>query len=136
MTKVKGDLAFANTKEQASLTRARMAEKEASTQKKLYETSQQEYVSYKINAESEGAKMKEVISRKESEIAEWKAKLEESERARREMAEEIKEIKERLQVGSLIPYGQRIIKAVNNNERKVIRKFPIVESFTTVEFIV
>jgi hypothetical protein len=34
IAKLKGDLAFASTKEQASLTRTRMAEKEASDLKK------------------------------------------------------------------------------------------------------
>jgi len=34
VTKLKGDLSFASTKEQASLTRARMAEKEANDLKK------------------------------------------------------------------------------------------------------
>ena len=53
------------------------------------------------------------------------------------MGEEIKELRERVNHGgSMRPMGQRIMEAVETGNKKVSRKFHIVNSFTTVEFIV
>jgi hypothetical protein len=53
------------------------------------------------------------------------------------MQEELKELRERVTAGtSMAPYGKRILTALANNEKKVIRKFSIAESFSTVEFII
>ena len=53
------------------------------------------------------------------------------------MSEEIKELRERVvDGGSMKPMGQRIIEAVESGNKKVSRKFHIINSFTTVEFII
>ncbi len=61
----------------------------------------------------------------------------ESEKENKMLAEEIKELKERVSGGGgMMPMGQRIMAAVESGNKKVSRKFHVVDSFTTVEFII
>ena len=54
-----------------------------------------------------------------------------------EMREEIKELRERVIGGGAVkPMGQKVIEAVESGKKKVSRKFHIINSFTTVEFII
>jgi hypothetical protein len=66
----------------------------------------------------------------------WEERYIESEKEKRGLSEEVKQLRERVSDGGSKGLGLRIRESMGQGKKMVTRKFAIAESFSSVEFII